>query len=89
MSRFRMAFTDADRRAAAAARVGVTATEREALIGAGLKWCWRCGAWLPRAAFGPNRDNRDGLQTMCAECRRAYQREQGRVARRVMPGVPR
>src|SRR5438105_15023153 len=40
-----------------------------------MKRCSRCGQWLDRASFTPNASRRDGLQTFCHECQRAYMRE--------------
>lgn len=36
------------------------------------KWCPRCEQTQPPSAFGPNRARRDGLQSYCIPCNKAY-----------------
>ena len=40
-----------------------------------MKRCSRCELWLELSAFTPNRSRRDGLQTFCRDCQRAYMRQ--------------
>ena len=40
-----------------------------------MKRCSRCRQLLPISAFTVNRSRRDGLQTNCRDCQRAYLRE--------------
>jgi len=42
------------------------------------KRCGRCGQTKPRGAFHRNASRRDGLQSVCKECRRALDRERRR-----------
>jgi len=39
------------------------------------KRCPRCKRDLPRTEFGEQQSRKDGLDSYCRECRRAYQRE--------------
>lgn len=39
-----------------------------------MKRCGHCEHWLPLDSFSPNRSRRDGLQSFCRECQRAYMR---------------
>jgi hypothetical protein len=46
-----------------------------------VKWCPKCEAPRPGAAFNRNRRNRDGLQSVCRACqRRIYQEHRGALA---------
>ena len=37
-----------------------------------IKHCNKCGKDKPISEFGKNKSKKDGLQTMCKECVRAY-----------------
>jgi len=43
-------------------------------MGQPKKHCSRCSTWKPRAAFDRRAAARDGLDSWCKDCRRAYVR---------------
>lgn len=59
----------------AAAKLGVSVAEYQALRSAGLKHCWRCRAWRLLVEFDADRSRYDGLTASCSRCRRARPRQ--------------
>lgn len=61
-------------RKAAARRVGLTLTEYDARVLAGLKWCIGCKDWHPVEDFAVDRSRGDGRMPTCFDARRARYR---------------
>ena len=48
-----------------AVALGITVIEYKAHLAAGLKWCWKCKTWRPRAEFWSDKSRGDGLDAIC------------------------
>lgn len=59
----------------AAQRVGLHEREYLGRVDAGERWCWRCRAWHPVAAFARDRARPDGLTRDCRESRNRVARD--------------
>ena len=60
----------------AAKRLGISADDYMAHLERGEKWCQLCREWHPRAAFGKNAANGDGLQGYCRDSANRRYREE-------------
>jgi 5-methylcytosine-specific restriction endonuclease McrA len=58
----------------AAQRAGLSMAAYYARLAAGEKWCTRCKAWHPRAAFGQDKSRADGLAAQCTKGKNAAAR---------------
>lgn len=62
-------------RATAAARIGITLAEYDALLATGRKWCGGCRCWHDRSAFAVDRSRGDGLVPRCRDSVNAASRD--------------
>ena len=51
-----------------ASALGLTLTEYQAKVAAGLKRCTQCKKWLPTTDFHRDRSRGDGLKSRCHDC---------------------
>jgi hypothetical protein len=72
--------------AAAANRVGLTVTEYQDRVNAGLRWCFRDQAWESAESFGKDSSRTDGLARSCRRSTNAASRRNYLPKGRPKPG---
>lgn len=70
-----MAQTTEGAKKSRARRAGVSVVELVAKEAAGLKWCYKCKQFVPRAEFCSDCTRHDGLACVCGPCRRVKVRK--------------